>query len=411
MGLSEGFKKFIGATFPSCVVENKSLVYDATILDVMVTLHGFTPHENDEHPAQTLADKIFWSVYESKTVAFCFDDPHTTPVAKHIEWELRDTTTASDDERSDDQADEKEEMAENDLTTALMFGLLPNYAALLMNRKLRIILVNWLKTQLIRRFQLCNGSPVEMMYFFGVENTPSCVFWEYDCGEDVVEVAERPDLIKPLQGEGDISAVYAAHVIRGETDATSILIKSVDTDILLLCALNTLPCQMHVELTHFDRRVRVHIKAVYDSSILKQAIEEQYQISIFEFALLAISKGSDYVTKSITAIPDWAKYFAICIPLIKTRPCVRVVPEKTTVDLSAVHGLLISASASTKRSKPLFLINDGHVARVAWHLIYNMNAPVGRPVPDCLTMGWSLNEKGRVIRAPFKNCRVEIENI
>jgi hypothetical protein len=56
----------------------------------------------------------------------------------------------------------------------------------------------------------------------------------------------------------------------------------------------------------------------------------------------------------------------------------------------ALHGTLVAASAKSKRSQLLYTRNDGHLARVAWQLMYSLLAPMGKVgVPDCCVLGWS----------------------
>jgi hypothetical protein len=384
MGLFAGFKSYVSSTFPGCVVRNDVVGEgDGVVLDVMCALHAFKLADEEDAPAQRLADALWFSVYDAESVAFCFDVTENTPAAKAICWQGR--------------APPSVDLTVEDITRGLELDMLPHYDAIISNRDARSALCMWLQAQLIVRFRMCNGQPVQNLYFIGSDETPIHVSWgqEPADAEDSVCVVKRPDLCRPMHGEADISCVFAAHVLRKECDARTVEIRTVDTDIVLIGTLNCFK-GLQIQLGHYDRKLGCYVKVTFDLTRLCHAVTEKYKVSVTEWALLCVTRGTDYAVRSMSGLPDWDKYMALMCPLIKAQHCVIEDDNCIQIRTSALHGSFVEASSRTKKTTLLYKPNDGHLARVAWQLFYSMHAPLGAvAVPDCLELGWLRTEEVR----------------
>ena len=65
-------------------------------------------------------------------------------------------------------------------------------------------------------------------------------------------VLERPDLKRTMHGEADISCIFAAQVLHREWGARSVECITVDTDLVLIGALNAFE-HLLIRMHHFDR--------------------------------------------------------------------------------------------------------------------------------------------------------------
>ena len=363
MGLFAGFKSYVSASFPSCVRPNNSVGSDSgVVLDVMCALHAFKPADDEEAPAQRLADALWFSVYDADFVAFCFDVSENTPLAKAICWQER--------------AEPEVEVTTADIERGLLFDLLPHYNDIISSRSARAALCFWLQRELTTRFRKCDQMPVRRAYFYGSDVQPVCISWsdeldDFDAdgtpvGHELV-CTPRPDLQKPLHGEADISCVFAAHVLRSECNASVVEIRSVDTDIVMIASLHAFQ-GLQVQLAHFDRKQGSFVKVTFDIAELVRLVTRQYKVSILEWALLCITRGTDYASRSMSGVPDWDKYMDLLCTLARGKGCVTRDESCVRINTCALHGTIVSATAKTKRSKLLYAPNDGHLARCAWQL-------------------------------------------
>jgi hypothetical protein len=387
MGLFAGFKAYVTSTFPTCVVENDNVGDGAgVVLDVMCALHAFKPQAGEEAPAQRLADSLWFSVYDGEFVAFCFDVADDTPAAKAICWQERPAPET--------------EVSAADILRGLASDRLDNYDDIISNREARMVLCKWLQAELIKRFRLCANHPVTQLYFFGADGMPTHVTWdgcEYEYGPDL-DILKRSDLHKPMHGEADISCVFAAHVMATECGAQRVEIRTVDTDVVMISCLNAFP-GLQVQLAHFDRKAHEFVKVTYDINRMNAAVTATHKVTTAEWAVLCISRGTDYASRSMSGVPGWADYMELLCPIISARQCVVQDANEITINTKALHGTIVAGSAKAKRSKVLYAIDDGHLARVAWQLFYSLHAPLGKlEVPDCCELGWAQNETGFVER-------------
>lgn len=408
MGLFAGFKAYVTSSFPSCVRPNNDIGCESgVVLDVMCALHAFKPTEDEEAPAQRLADALWFSVFDADSVAFCFDVSENTPLAKAICWQSR--------------AEPEVAVSAADIEQGLLFDLLPNYDAIISSRGARAALCLYLQRELTVRFRKCNEMPVRRAYFFGSDVVPVCVSWsdevdDFDAedgtpvGHEVV-CTERPDLHKPMHGEADISCVFAAHVLRKECGAKVVEVRSVDTDIVMIASLHAFE-GLRVQLAHFDRKQGAFVKVTFDIAELARCVTRQYRVSVLEWALLCITRGTDYASRSMSGVPDWAKYMDLLCPLARGKGCVTADAASVRVDTCALHGTIVSATAKTKRSKLLYKPNDGHLARCAWQLVYSLHAVFDNgPVPDCRCLGWMQTPEGIVQHASLPHSTVVLNTV
>jgi hypothetical protein len=162
-------------------------------------------------------------------------------------------------------------------------------------------------------------------------------FWVYEEGEDKVRVRTRADLARPLHGEADISCVFAAHVLFNECGARRAEVRTVDTDIVMIACLNSFP-GLQVQLGHFDRKTHEYVKVTYDITALNANIVRKHGISVLEWALLCITRGTDYAARSVSGVPDWAKYMDLLCPLLRGQHCITKGDGAFSIDTQALHG-------------------------------------------------------------------------
>jgi hypothetical protein len=373
MGLSADFKKYVSATFPEACTPPGGVPH-GVVIDSMVLLHSFVPREDDSEPAQRLVDTLFAAVRGARAAAFCFDVSANTPAAKEMEWKKRPKPACV--------------VTEASISEYLMLDLLPDYASLIASRGARTLLCQWLVNELVGRMRF--DPALEALYFIGASETPVVYRRAHPGG--AISATQRLDLLKSYHGEADISGIYAAHVLKDECGVESVELRTSDTDWVVIGMLNAFP-GLRTRLQHFDRASRSFVSWHCNLPALTNAVHTKYGINEQEFALLALSKGSDYVEKSIAAFPDWGMYMdatSRALRAVKARRGSEIV-TKTTVDALALHTVLVEASETKKRCKLNYSKGDGHLQRLGWNLLYVQNAPLrGGHRLDCTNgFGWS----------------------
>lgn len=375
MGLSADFKKFISSQFPKAC-EPPTSPADGIVVDVMVYLHSFVERENDAEPAQKLVDSIIWAANGATSAVFCFDNSKDTPAAKEVEFAKRPqpTRTFTDDE----------------IRSALMMDILPDYKNLIQSRNARTVLCDWIVEQLTTRF--VTQKNMKTVYFFGTSEVPMMY-----TKEPAITLTLRHDLAKQLHGESDISGIYAAHILKKECNAAVVELRTVDTDWVVIGMLNPFE-GLRIRLQHFDRRIGTFVSWFADISMLCKMVVTQYKIAVQEFCLLCLSKGSDYVQNAIAGFPDWPMYIDSCArELIRVKTRAGEVVEDGRINGAALHAVFVEASANKKRSKLNYNKTDGFLTRLAFNYFYFSQAPLrGGKHLNCFDFGWVRDGSGVV---------------
>jgi hypothetical protein len=102
-------------------------------------------------------------------------------------------------------------------------------------------------------------------------------------------------------GEGDLACVYAAHVLRNETGASRVRIRTVDTDLLAIGLLHSFQ-GLYIH-THFRDK-----HDVFDMHVLARIIVTDMQMSVDAFVALCVLRGTDFSSATIRGIADWNVY-------------------------------------------------------------------------------------------------------
>lgn len=393
MGLSSGFKNYLAEEFPdACVKTSDPVVGDVTIVDAMVVLHSFKIDPESPYPGgHQLADRFFYMLWKAPIGVLCFDDLHNTPRAKEQEWSERAKTTGACNPEALEQL-----LARHELP--------PAWDDFVRDRIGRQRLNTYLRDELFKRMRLSRGM-VEMqrlLVFNASDGAPTEGVWPRDeqhapFSEDELVVRERADWSAALVGEGEMCCIRAATLLRDELRAGArVVVSTVDTDAVLIAMLNAFP-GLTVELSHYDRKAGAVSYAHVDAFALANAVEKRLRVNRHDFALVALSKGSDFVSQSVAGIADWKKYVDLCCSHIKlTTPVVSVAASGARVDVARADAMLRSLGTLNKRVYPKY-DSANHLKRLAWNALY-FTYGAGGAASASLTQlehwGWCVNDSG-----------------
>lgn len=366
MGLSAGFKNYLHEQFPdACSKTSDPAAGDVTIVDAMVVLHSFKADPESPHPGgHQLADRFFFMLWKSSVGVLCFDDLHNTPRAKEQEWSERAKTTGA---CSPDMLEQL--LARHELP--------PAWDDFVRDRTGRQRINTYLRDELFKRMRLSRGMTdmQRLLVFNAGDGAPTEGVWPLEEQhapflEDELIVRERADWTAALVGEGEMCCIRAATLIRDSLrPGARVVISTVDTDAVLIAMLNAFPGLL-VELSHYDRKTGAPSYALVDAHALAAAVERRLRITKHDFAVVALSKGSDFVTQSMAGIADWAKYVNACCSHIKlTSPVVTVAASGARVDVSRADAMLQSLGTLSKRVVPKY-DSANHLKRLAWNALY-----------------------------------------
>jgi len=373
MGLSAGFKQYVAKEFPDAFVKaSDPAVADVTIVDAMVVLHSFKPDSNSPHPGgHQLADRFYFLLWKSSVGVLCFDDVHGTPRAKEQEWSERAKTTGA---CSPDMLEQL--LARHELP--------PAWDDFICDRTGRQRINTYLRDELFKRMRLSRGlvDMQRLLVFNAGDGAPAEGVWKREeqhapfLNEELI-VRERADWTAALVGEGEMCCIRAAMLLRDSLrPGARVVVSTVDTDAVLIAMLNSFP-GLFVELSHFDKKAGAPSYALVDAHALAAAVERRLRVTKHDFSVIALSKGSDFVTQSVAGIADWAKYVDACCSHIKlTTPVVTVSASEARVDLVRADAMLRSLGTLGKRVVPKY-DSANHLKRLAWNTLYFSYAAKG----------------------------------
>ena len=373
MGLAAEFKQYVKTTFPDAVVNGAVQSVDGVVLDVMVFLHLFKP-ANEDSAALRLVQSFWRPIRDARVAALCFDSAAQSPEAKQIEWRNR-------------RQPERHLTAEQ-VERMLMFDVLDDemYADLISMRKLRLMLCEYIVDNILRLFKTGNHS-LETIYIFG-GSVPKQFTRD--------EVLERPDLLREMHGEADVSGVLAAFVMQTQHNCELIKSITVDTDWVLTGLLHShVFNNMIVELSNYNRKTGFFDYLTIDIGKLSKAITKSYNITCFEFGALALTRGCDYLGAMVKFCPKWPDYMNVMAKQL-AQSKTKITP--TNVDTGVLHATIVAASDKMNRAKLTYTPNDGTLARLAWSLLYYNNVPLqGGAGMECIDFGgWVRDGSGRI---------------
>lgn len=303
-------------------------------------------------------------LWKSSVGVLCFDDLHNTPRAKEQEWSERAKTTGA---CSPDMLEQL--LARHELP--------PAWDDFVRDRTGRQRINTYLRDELFKRMRLSRGMTdmQRLLVFNAGDGAPTEGVWPLEEQhapflEDELIVRERADWTAALVGEGEMCCIRAATLIRDSLrPGARVVISTVDTDAVLIAMLNAFPGLL-VELSHYDRKTGAPSYALVDAHALAAAVERRLRITKHDFAVVALSKGSDFVTQSMAGIADWAKYVNACCSHIKlTSPVVTVAASGARVDVSRADAMLQSLGTLSKRVVPKY-DSANHLKRLAWNALY-----------------------------------------
>jgi hypothetical protein len=382
MGLSAGFKQYLADEFRDAYAKPPDAVSgDVTIVDAMVILHAFKPDRESGLPtAHQLADKFYFMLWESPVGVLCFDDVHNTPRTKEKEWSERNKSTGACNPVTLEALLEKHELPSE-------------WDDFVSDRIGRQRLNAYLSKELVKRMRLSRGmANIQRLYIFNADENPLEVAWptstdehgapclpDIPLHEDSLMVKIRDDWSASLVGEGELMSVRAALLLRNEK-TPKVVIQTCDTDAVLISMLNSFP-GLFVQLSHYDRKLSSLVYALIDVDTLSAAVQSRLRISAQDFCIIALSKGSDFVTQSVGGIADWKKYVDGCSSHIKlTSPAVANVTvsgsKRTRVDVERVDAMLRSLGTVNKRVCCKYE-SANHLKRLAWNALYFAHAVSG----------------------------------
>jgi hypothetical protein len=366
MGLSAGFKNYLSDVFPTTIAKNSApAVADVMIVDAMVTLHGFRVDPTSPYPAgRQLADKFYFMIWNSPIGVVCFDDVHDTTRAKEQEWSARGKTACVCDPAALEELLEKHELPSD-------------WDDFVRDRVGRQRMNTYVRDELFKRMRISRGltEMQRLLVFNAGDGPPTEGVWPAEQAEapfcpDELVVRSRTDWATTLVGEGETACVRAATLLRdGLRVDTRVIISTCDTDAVLIAMLNSFPGLL-VELSHYDRKAGALSYALVDTHALTTAVETRLRVTRHDFALIALSKGSDFVSQSVAGIADWSKYVLACCSHIQlTSPIMTVEASKATVDVARVDGMLRSLGTMGKRVLPKYE-GANHLKRLIWNTLY-----------------------------------------
>ena len=391
MGLASGFKAYLKAKFPACVSDVALEPADAVVVDVMVVLHSFSPDEENSLPTGTqLCDKLFYMVWYYDHAVFCFDNAAQTPATKALEWARRGQDATPVDVEA--------------LRSALAEHRLPaDFQAFLKHRNERMIVCEYVERELVRRMRMGGQqSTLRTLTVVGTGDVPTRASWR----DDELVLRPMPELSAPLLGEADVSCIAAALHLREHDGAVRVHVSTVDTDLVVVALLHEFK-GLTISLPLFDRKKRDVAHFAVDVHELAGAVRSAYNTSPHDYALLVLSKKTDYTPPSIKQLGDWDKYVDQCVAGMRVvnrrlvlasddvqrEHGVRVDGE-TAVDLSALHRTFLSACVGQRKNvKVSYVPGDGHLLRLAWVYHYYALAPVMKTASknlDPTAWGWQV---------------------
>jgi hypothetical protein len=303
-------------------------------------------------------------LWKSSVGVLCFDDLHNTPRAKEQEWSERAKTTGACDPVALEQLLARDELP-------------PAWDDFVRDRIGRQRLNTYLRDELFKRMRLSRGltEMQRLLVFNAGDGPPTEVVWPCDeqhapFSEDELVVRERADWTAALVGEGEMCCIRAAMLLRDSLrPGARVVVSTVDTDAVLIAMLNAFPGLL-VELSHFDRKAGAMSYALVDAHALATAVERRLRVTKHDFAVVALSKGSDFVTQSVAGIADWGKYVDACCSHIKlTTPVVTVSASEARVDVVRADDMLRSLGTLGKRVVPKY-DSVNHLKRLAWNTLY-----------------------------------------
>lgn len=197
------------------------------------------------------------STAPARYVCFCFDDHETTPLGKHIAWQTRPKPAV--------------EMTAEMMTDMLRYDQLVDFKSIISSREGRGKLSLYLCDEFASRTRQSNPR-VEYALFIGADEMPSMLSWE---GDKLVRT-DRPDLVRALHGEADISCIFGAHVLRNEMKCSTVEVRTCDTDLVVIGLLNSFE-GLVVRLSHFCMKQRDFVHLRVDIAALSSSLVQTYQ--------------------------------------------------------------------------------------------------------------------------------------
>ena len=176
-----------------------------------------------------------------------------------------------------------------------------------------------------------------------------------------------------LLGEGEVAVAFWARRLAARAAGSPVVMRTVDTDLVLVGALHAAPGMM-VQLQHFDRRTRTMVRVTIDAAALAAAVQRALKISLHDWALICISRGTDFVGRGVHRAPAWPRYVEVCSGFLQDARASLVRDE--ALDVTLVSRMLHSAARAGKGGA---VAADGAwVSRARWNLEYWMLAPAGQ---------------------------------
>lgn len=400
MGLASGFKAYLKQKFPSCVDDAPLEPTDAVVVDTMVRLHSFSPDESSKQPTGTqLCDSLFYTAWYYQHAVFCFDNAAQTPSTKAPEWARR----GDDEEQVDVEA----------LRAALEENRLPvDFQKFLKHRNERMIVCEYIERELVRRMRLGGASStLRTLTVMGTRDVPMRASWDE---EESLVLQPVPELQAPLLGEADVSCIAAALHLRAREGVSRVHVSTIDTDLVVVAMLHEFE-GLTVSLPIFDRKKRDVAHFAVDVHALVEAARAAYGLRPHDFALVLLSKKTDFTPQSIKQLAEWQAYVSACatglrtlasrlnVPGRLTHSCAEVkrmhgvdVKGDVAVDLSMLHRTFLSACVGQRKNvKVAYQPGDGHLNRLAWVFHYYSLAPALKTASknlDPAEWGWEIRD-------------------
>lgn len=197
-----------------------------------------------------------------------------------------------------------------------------------------------------------------------------------------------------------VALAYWARRLAARSGGRAVVLRSVDTDLALIAALHAAP-GMLVQLSHFDRRTREMSRLTLDACALADGVRRGLRVSMDDWALICISRGTDFVARGVRGVPGWSQYVAVCAGFL-------VDSRATLVSGDAFDGpLAVRMLHSVARASRGGAVKaDGAwLARLCWNYEYWVLAPAGRGAAvdplddDAPVAGWLVDDDGSVVEA------------
>jgi hypothetical protein len=378
MGLDAGFKEFLRSAFPESVADEPPQRPDAIITDCMCVLHMQKTAEGAtlDALARALWRSATSGARADSVIVLCFDCPEHTPRVKELEHKRRAAPSAP--------------LALADVDDALEKGLLPHpWSDAVADRRARARVVAALAGRAEELF--LEGPLGRRLIVHGLGGAATA--------RERASGARRADGASGaarLLGEGDVSMCYWARRLAARRSGGTVLLNTVDTDLVAILALHACP-GLWVALRHWDRKAAAMRVTAVDIWALATLVEERAGLPLEDFVAVCVSRGTDFAERAASGVPAWAPYVHACALHLR-QAGTRLVREEG-LDAGAADGMLRSVALG-KRAR--VVADRATYARMAWNLAYWRLAPAGLGAacdPLDPRFGWVLTEEGEVQRA------------